>query len=517
MKRSLPLISLIGLFMMVAGGIAYAIKGVMEGYMAALIWIGLLSLLFTFYVGFNEIKNVLTGRSARYGANTAVMITVFLTIIVLLSFMSTRYKVRWDLTATKRYTLSPQTKKIIKSLKKDVEAIAFYRSDERTRQAMEDLLKELSHLSPKLNYRFIDPDKQPGAASKYGVTSYRTTLVMSGGNQQTVGIETEEKVINAILKVTRDEIKSIYFVKGHGEVDLADIQNSGYKGLKEAIEKEGYQVKDINLLSSSDIPSDCSLLIIGGPKKDLIEDEIKKIKKFLGTGGSVLVMLDPGNFPLTARFLGEYGFEVGNNIIVDKMSQVFGANYLVPVVSTYETKHPITEEFDIMTFFPLARSVTVKREPTKGRYPLALTGEASWGEIDVDALENGVAEYNEDTEKKGPLSIAAVSITDVSEKNKDSDQSKRTKYSKMVVVGDSDFVNNTHLNLAGNKDFFLNIVGWLVDEADLIAIRKKESSLSPVILVPSQISFIFWISVVVIPSIVLVIGIAVLTRRRTGA
>jgi len=238
MKKFVPIVGLIGLFAVAAGGITYAIKGEMETYSIAMLWVGLLAFLYYFYVSFPDLKASLTGRSAKYGANTAFMILVFFLILVLVSYMSSRYKVRWDLTATKRYTLSDQSKKIVKALKKDVSAVAFYRSDERTRQAMEDLLHEFSQLSSKFTYQFIDPDKQPGAAAKYGVTAYRTTLIKSGDNQQDVGFESEERLINAILKVTRDEVKTVYFLKGHGENDIADIQNMGYKAIKEAIEKE---------------------------------------------------------------------------------------------------------------------------------------------------------------------------------------------------------------------------------------------------------------------------------------
>ena len=146
-------------------------------------------------------------------------------------------------------------------------AVAFYRSDERTRQAMEDLLSEFSQLSSKFSYQFIDPDKQPGAAAKYGVTAYRTTLVRSGANQQEVGFESEDKLINAIVKVTRDEIKSVYFLKGHGENDIADFQNLGYKAIKESIEKENYQVKELLLPGAVEVPDDCALLIVSGPKE----------------------------------------------------------------------------------------------------------------------------------------------------------------------------------------------------------------------------------------------------------
>ncbi len=510
MKKFVPIVGLIGLFAVAAGGITYAIKGEMETYSIAMLWVGLLAFLYYFYVSFPDLKASLTGRSAKYGANTAFMILVFFLILVLVSYMSSRYKVRWDLTATKRYTLSDQSKKIVKALKKDVSAVAFYRSDERTRQAMEDLLHEFSQLSSKFTYQFIDPDKQPGAAAKYGVTAYRTTLIKSGDNQQDVGFESEERLINAILRVTRDEVKTVYFLKGHGENDIADIQNMGYKAIKEAIEKENYQVKELTLPGAAEVPQDCALLVVSGPKKDLLPDELSRFANYLNRGGSLLFMLDPGTILGTTEFLSGYGFKVGNDIIIDKMSQVFGANYLVPVVTQYEKEHPITAEFNIMTFFPLARSVEIEKDPTKGSSPLAFTGEASWAETDRKALEEGKAGYNEGKEKKGPLSIAAVAT-----KAGEGAASAEIKvFGKIVVVGDSDFVNNTHVNLAGNKDFFLNTVSWLTEEAELISVRKKDANMTPVILTSSQGRFIFWIPVVVIPSIILVAGIAVLSRRR---
>ncbi|MBM2838317.1 MAG: transp aux protein, partial [Deltaproteobacteria bacterium] len=97
-----------------------------------------------------------------------------------------------------------------------------------------------------------------------------------------------------------------------------------------------------------------------------------------------------------------------------------------------------------MTFFPLARSVEVDRDPSKGFFPLALTSEASWGETDRKALEEGKADYDEKVEKKGPLSIAAVAISDVSQKVEGGDDASGKKvYAKFVVVGNSAFVNTT--------------------------------------------------------------------------
>jgi hypothetical protein len=129
--------------------------------------------------------------------------------------------------------------------------------------------------------------------------------------------------------------------------------------------------------------------VVSGPKKDLLPDELKKITDYIESGGSVLFMLDPYTVPELAKYLGAYGFQVGNDIIVDTLSKVFGANYLVPVVTAYEKEHPVTEEFSLMTFFPLSRSVTLERDPAKGAYMLASSGNSSWAETTGAPIRQG--------------------------------------------------------------------------------------------------------------------------------
>ncbi|MBI5182274.1 MAG: GldG family protein [Nitrospirae bacterium] len=504
------LIGLLGILLVVGGGLVYAINTVITTASASLIFTGLLLLLIYFYINFARIRDLLIKRSSKYGANMAVMILIFLCVLALIAVMSTRYKKRIDLTATNRYTLSEQTKKILKSLKKEIEAVAFYRADERTRQAMEDLLQEYSYYSPRFKHQFVDPDRTPAVAAKYGVSSYRTTLLIAGKRQETVALESEEKLTNAIIKVTRDDVKVVYFVSGHGENSITDFQKNGYKAAKEAIEKENYEARALVLLNIEEIPKDASLIIISGPSKDFVSSEIEKLEQYIMRGGKVLVMLDPGRVHNLVPFLSKYGFIIGDDIIIDKLSQVFGANYLTPVVTEYDDRHPITKDFNVATFFPLARSVEIKKDLSKGAYPFARTGQNSWAETDKKALEAGKAEYQEGKDIRGPVTIGAVTAVEAAGK----DEGGRKRYARIVVYGDSDFANNTNLNLAGNKDLFLNTVSFLAEEEDLIAIRSKESEATAVVLTATQVRLIFWLSVVVFPSVVLASGLVIYSRRR---
>ena len=511
----LPL-GLLSILLMAAGGITYAITGEMGNLAVTLIWIGLLALLLFFYTYFPEIRDFVTKRSTKYAFNTAVMSLVFLLIIGLIAAMSIKYKVRVDLTENKRYTLSSQTIKILKSLKEDVEAIAFYRSDERTRQAMFDLLSEYSYHSSKFKFHFVDPDRNPADAVKYAVTSYRTTVLRYGDKQEVVGTESENKLTNSLLKLINKDIKVFYFVKGHGEKRIDNKAEDGYEYVKDALERENHQVRDLLLVSSEKVPEDAAVLVVSGPETDYLPGELDKITAFVKKGGRVLFMVDPGGAPGLAKYLSGYGFELTNDFVIDKMSQVYGANYLTPVVVEYYKNHPVTHDFELATFFPIARSVHISEDPSKGNYDLAKTSDKSWAVTGKLTKED--EEFNPDKHKRGPISLAAVTAVEVNvgdnKAKADGGQEGTKTWGKILVVGDSDFASNKFIKLAGNKDFMLNMLNWLAEENILISVRRKEPGLTPLTLTVVQGKIVFWLSVVIVPSLLLVTGIGVTARRR---
>lgn len=516
-KKIFLILGLLAPALMAAGGITYVITGEMGAVPVTLLWVGLLSFLLYFYIYFPEIQTFVAKRSTKYALNTAIMTLVFVVIVGLIGVMSVRFKVRVDLTEDKRYTLSSQTVKILKSLKRDVEAIAFYRSDERTRQAQVDLLKEYAYYTPHFNFRFVDPDKNPAEAVKYGITSYRTTLFQLGEKQEVVGTESENRITNALIKLLSEEVKTLYFTTGHGEKGIQSMKGNGYQLAREAIEKENHQVKELLLLSVEAIPEDAAAVIVSGPESDLLPGELEKLTAYINRGGRVLFMLDPGAAPGLVDYLKEFGFEIGDDIVIDKMSQVYGANYLTPVVMEYNPEHLLTHEFTVATFFPAARTVEIKEEPVMGNYNLAKTSPNSWavtGELTEENLK-----FDPERHRRGPLNLVAVTAveTDTDVEGGDGDhQGKLKRWGKVVVIGDSDFAGNTHIKLAGNKDFFLNMLNWLAEEKVLISIRQKEPGLSPVMLTATQGKLVFWLSVVIVPSLVMIAGIGVSARKRMG-
>ena len=447
-------------------------------------------------------KKEISRKSLQYGANSVLTAFIVFGIVVLLAFITNRHHVRADLTAKGLYSLSEQTKSVLNDLKKDVQIYAFYKKSDE--MPVKDKLEEYAYRSRHIKYEIIDPNQKPQMARHYGITQYGTIVVECDGKRETINELTESNLTNAIIKVTRELDKVIYFTTGHGERDIESDDAQGFKKAAEGIRKENYVVKTINLAQEKKIPEDCSVLVIAGPQADFFPFELDTIKKYLEKGGKLFVMIDPQWKPSLPDFLKQYKIKVGNNIVLDAsgVGQLFGMGPEVPLVNHY-TKHELFKDFNIMTFFPIACSVQATTEGESGftAKELFKTTASSWGESD---FQNPRARFDPDKDVKGPVPLAVVSTKTVT----------GNKKTRILVIGDSDFATNAYIRNSGNYDLFLNIVNWLAEEEDMITIRPKEIDDRRVTLSMKDSKLILYTSVIALPLLIVIAGIVVYYRRR---
>jgi len=462
----------------------------------------------------------LFGRNLRFGTNVAVAAIAVLGIIAFVEAISVRRSYRFDLTTNQRYSLSPQSQRLMASLPQPVKATAFYQDGQTGRETAKDLLEQYAYYGKQFSYEFIDPDRNPGIAKRYGITSYGTIVLESGEKEEKVLNADEENLTNALLKVMREGKKVVYFLEGHGEHSTGTTERDGYSEAKRAIESQNYEVKSLTLLTTGALPDDASILIVAGPRKDLFEAELAEITRFIERGGKVMFLLDPEGPPGLTAYLKDYGIQVVEGVVVDPVSRMFGADYLMPVITTYE-EHPITKNFEVASFFPLALAVkTTDKMPERvSAQVLAKTSPNSWLKRDMEELKaelraDGRPLLNERLDEKGPLPVVAVAtITARSEAG----SSTEPKRARLVVFGDSDFASNNYLNLSGNRDLFLNTVSWLAEEENLIAIRPKEGGQFFTPVTADQERLIFWLSMIALPAVVVGAGVATyMWRRQSG-
>lgn len=500
---------------------------------ALLIAAGLL-LLVSVALNARELGTLAGRRSARYGAGAALVALLALGVVVLANALSMRHHARWDLTENRRHSVSPQTIKVLQTLRLPVEAIAFFRSDTPGKRPAEDLLKQYaSYAGGKFTYRMEDPDRAPGLARRYAVESYGTVVLERAGKGETKSEKIldaeEEKLTSALVKVTRDGKRVIYVLKGHGELDVANTERAGLSQAKEQIEKANYEVKDLTLARDPKVPDDAAIVLVPGPRTDLLPPELEALDAYVARGGKAFFLLVPFQADGLKKYLARYGFEVGDDLVIETnpIGRIFGVGPEVPVVSQYES-HPITREItNLMTFFPLTRSVEPAKSPSKGIVVqgLARTSAQSWGETDRAALQRGEVQLDP-PDRKGPLSVAAVATVEVpaapapepaagkAEAGTAAPGDRKPGRARLVVLGSASLAANQFIGAQGNRDFFLNVISWLAEEEDLVSVRPKETRSAPVILTSAQSQMVFWLPIVVLPGAIVLGGIVMMARRR---
>ncbi|MDZ7262348.1 MAG: GldG family protein, partial [candidate division KSB1 bacterium] len=324
MKKYVTIGGLVGLVLILAGLISYSINSVLNTLSTSLLIVGLALGIAFVVLKLEQIRSALSSRSVKFGSNVFLMSLIVLGILILINFITHQHNWRTDTTAAKQFSLAEQTKKIMKSLNKEVKLTAFFKPENEER--MKDLVEEYAQLSKKLKYEFIDPDQDPATAKRYaqkGNLTYGTTIIECQGKEERITTVKEEDLTNAIIKVTREEVKKIYFTTGHGENDIdgESLDKNSYSTVKETIKKENYEVEKLLLAEKDAVPEDCAVLVISGPKMEFYPKEINMLEDYLRKGGKALFMLDPpiDQAPLVSLtdILEKWGVIVGNDLVVD--------------------------------------------------------------------------------------------------------------------------------------------------------------------------------------------------------
>ncbi|MFQ6057701.1 MAG: GldG family protein [Anaerolineae bacterium] len=457
------------------------------------------------------IRQAITGRTARYGSNALIMSLAFLGILALLNFLSVRHHRRVDLTEAGRYSLSPQTIQILAGLQEPVRVTAFFTEIHPGRREAQDLLQEYAYRSNKFSYEFIDPELKPALARQYQITRDGTLIFSSGERRQEVFSVGEQDFTSAILKVSQERQKAVYFLTGHGERDIDDFTQQGYAQAKTALERDNYRVATLNLAITDTIPADLDVLVVADPRKPLLEEERKRLTGYLLKGGRALIMQDPAADTGLNEVLEAWLVRFKDDVIIDPVRSLLG-DPASPVVDRYRFSQ-ITKDLP-MTFFPRARSVEQTEEVPQGvgmtLTPLIQSSSRSWGET---SLNNPQVRYDEGQDMKGPLSIGMIVESPASLGSEEQKTAKSTK-SRLVVLGDSDFASNAFIGALGNGDLFLNAVNWLAEEEELISIRPKPPEVRMVSLTGQRANLIFFLSVIIVPLAVLSVGAVMWWSRR---
>ena len=416
---------------------------------------------------------------------------------------------RIDLTPQKKFSFSPRATQVMTALKSDVQALAFVNTDRPENFFVEDMLARMKQISRHFSYQIIEMNRNPALAREYNASQYGTLVFESNGQRKGTLLNSGENgVIAALLQVSRTGEKSIYFLTGHGEGNIAEAHpQAGYSKLRGSLSDELYSAKPLSLATAGAVPEDAAVVVFLNPKAALLDVETQAIEAYLQRGGALLMLLDTTTSPTLVPFLEKYNVGLPSFVAVEPKNRLYSGEIVTFRTSPTSQRHPMINSLNAPPIFSLARVVEVREERAKNitaRPILATTGQG-FGTAEANVGKDGMASYVESRDITGPIPVAGEVTIHNGE-----------KLGRIVVFGDADFANNSLVEQGGNKDLFINAVNWLAEDVSQMAARpeKQVTGVNQLFLSAEQGSRVFWISTVTLPGIFLLIGIGTFIWRR---
>ena len=449
-------------------------------------------------------------QSQQFKKLTESLIFVFLVFSILgvVNYLGYKHPYQHDFSAYKMNSLTDQSRSILKNMKGEVKFKLFARK--QAALAWMPLFEFYRAVKNDITIEKIDIDVRPDLVADYHITDAATLVIEYNGKRQYVTERDELNITNGLIKISRSSDPVVYFIQGHGEADLASVENEGLKYIMEAMKNSAVDVRPLNLVSAQEIPFDAKTIILWGPKSALQNSELKVIQRFLDRKGNLMLALDPDLnqdvHPELRNLLKRYRFNLRNDLVIDRKSFVNGSNGSIPMVDAFNSEHPITKKFKGQVFFPLVSSIEEVPEAIsseKGKVTM-LTATSnfpeSWGETSLKEIAEQKASFTAGKDKAGPLNLAATYESD---------------HNKIVVFGNSTFVINAYLKFGANYTLFLNSLSWVVDEDRLISFNLPIVQSEPIFISAPQMGIVFYFSVLFSPLLLFGVGVYMYKRQRT--
>lgn len=447
----------------------------------------------------------------------AVAVAVVLLVLVnlFMTVLTDKTQIKIDLTSNKRYELTDETYDYLDTYTADtVMYILASESDQDTNARA--ILDRYAAANSHIRIENVDIEKNPSFGRDFvaeGQTLTSNSVIVVSGDRSRIienkefyatedgnitGLNVESKITTALKYVSSDTVMNAYFTTGHGETD--------FKGAKEALESENYNIADISTMTE-DIPSDCSVLIIPRPMSDFSTAEIAKIDNYIKGGGALQVYFSGECLGLTNlyEYLKTAGIVVNDNEIVESTSNAISngsGSYLF--IINY-TKNDITESLitkqQISGYLPFSKSIDALYE-TSGANTISSYLTSSVNSYTTTAFSQPTRDT---ADYIGESGIALMS------ENSDTGSSIYVSGTTMLLTQAVSDINSIGF---GNAEYFTTLTNYMtgVGETFVVPVKTVGAEVLTMNAIVKRIMFI--IIVILIPAAMLVTGIAVFFRRR---
>lgn len=474
----------------------------------------------------NSLKKVFKSKSFKYGgfsaAVTAVALAVAVGVNLIISALPSMYT-KFDVSASRIYTLSKDTEEIVKGVNQEVTMFLVAQSGSED-DVIYKTLERYAAFNGNIKVQKKDPAVFPNFISQYTDGSLSANSVIVASKERSRVIEysklyvadyssyyttgsvsysnnMEAELTSAVDYVTSGELAKIYQLTGHGESELSSV-------FSDYIEKENIELAPLSLLTEGKVPEDADMLMLISPASDISKDEAEILSSYLADGGRLMLFTgyNGESLPNLETIVNGYGVETVEGAVMETDSNHNYQQYygLIPVIEAHEITDSLIsdERLNLISGAHGIRESESVRS-TLEISPLLTTTNMSYAKMDV---MNMTTLEHEDGDVDGPFDVAVA----VKETYGETDTRIVWFASPSILDDDYDAMVS-----GGNSDIVLNSISWLIGETGGgISIHAKQ--LNPSSLLVSSASVVLWFGILIIavPVIIIAVGLTVWLRRR---
>lgn len=468
-------------------------------------------------------------------SQTLIQAVIVFGIVVLLNIISIRLFGRIDLTAENVYTLSEASQSLVGSLDDRVSVKAYFTEDlpapyNGNRRATLDLLNEYkAYAGGNLQFDFINPTGEAGErdAQQEGIApvqvqvinddklevkrGYMGLVMLYEDRKETIPVvqnlaSLEYDLSSALKRLTTTVKKKIGYTTGHQEADPSSFQQAAQ------MVSGQYDLVPVNLGTGAQVPQDLAALLVIAPQARFSDSSQYALDQYLMKGGTIAFLLNRFSASLQARsaqerfarsidvgldsLLAQYGIRVNADLVRDAqcapitvMQQQGMFRFqsqvpfpLLPLASNFNREHMIVKDLESVLFF-FVSSLDTSLASARG-----LTTEVLVRSSKQSGSQTGFI-LIDPFQELGPADLALqniplAAVVQGSFRSYFAEREPRAEISsspetRILVVGDGDFMKDEYLASRDNVNFFANIVDYLADDAGLITIRSKNVAQPP--------------------------------------
>jgi hypothetical protein len=429
------------------------------------------------------------------------------------------------------------TRKLVRSFDQPIQVALFFPPANEVESQVSEYFKDLAGENKLLEVKNYDHALEPAKAKELGVSGNGTIAIVRGARKELMNIGTNlESARGALRNLDKDAqkrflqvarpTKNVYFTSGHGERTNDALNETDKRAtvreLREALQQQNYSLRNLGAAEglATDIPADAAAVLVLGPQKPFLAEEIAALKRYFEHGGHLFIALDPESGLDMKELLSGFGVTytpktlANDQIFARKAHQQsdraniatgsYSSHPSVTTLSKLGMRAPIilagAGYFEEIKDKPKDLSIdfTVRAHP------------ATWNDLD------GNFNFDPPAETRKAWQLAAA-VTKKAEPPKDQgeakDKPKGKEDSRAVLLGDSDALCDGVIGNPGNAYFVIDALKWLLGDEALAGETTTETDV-PIQHTRKQDAAWFYSSIFMAPILVIGVGLLATGRRR---